>query len=1092
MRRATQSAGLGRRIRFSGWLPEHRPCAQAAAPHFLQAPPIVEDMLYTCAPSASSRGGLERRGGSSRCGSDGEILRALAAAGLLAVVAGGSDLAANKADCSVAISEEAPEGKFDAARWASTLSKIKTGIVSLSVTSVRAFDTHTFGTGSATGFVVDAEKGLILTNRHVTSQGPVVATALFDNHEEVDLKAVYRDPVHDFGLFRYDPAQLKHMGGVAELKLRPDKAKQGLDVKVIGNNAGEKLTVLGAMLARLDREAPFYGRFTYNDFNTFYFQAGSNTSGGSSGSPVVDADGDVIALNAAGKAGTAASFYLPLERVSRAVELLRQGKEVPRGTLQATFVFKPFFELARFGLAPEQIQAARAAGEDVGMLVVQSIVPKGPASGVLEPGDVLLSVQGTRISRFAPLEAILDDGVGETITLEVERGGKTLSVTAVVGDLHAITPHEFLECGDAVFNNFSYQLARCHNVPVDGLGVFVASQGYMLRLAGIPSSALITQVGEHRTRNVQELEAALTAHPDGTRVPVYCMDLGNPTQQQVGMMRIDRTWFPMQLTTRDDPEVGIWTSRPSPPPPEKVLNPSPNGRSTSARFAPGTNAVEKALTRSLVKVTISVPLAVDGMRSLEFIGTGMVVDEKRGLVVCDRNTAPGALCDCLVTFGSSCTIPAHVAYIHPLHNLAVLSYDPALVQGAGVEAVKLKPCSAHELHGQKLWHISSVGSMRSGCSLVSDKGQAIVSQPLMGPASTPPRWQETNIDLVTMKGGASWSSSQDGVLANDEGEVVAYWASFLTQTGRDGRAQDSNYFAGITADTISDMLGPLQGGEPPPVLHTLGVEMEKLGLAAVRDTLMDPETVDEVEARCKHWPPQVMSVRRRCAGTNAQEKLRDSDIILEINGQPIETFRQVEVALRESEADPSSSNTDASPRTAKILLARAGKKLQVDVATSPVVDLVTNRIVCWCGAVLQTPPAAIAAQRGQAMRGVYVASRFHGSPAASHGLSPMSRIVEVDGKPTPDLDALLRIVVSKKDGESVRVKRLDLRDAQLMTSMRVDGKYWPLTEIRRVPGSRTPGGCEPYHWQRSDVTVDPDTGELVFADANRSPLTPAN
>jgi len=477
------------------------------------------------------------------------------------------------------------------------------------------------------------------------------------------------------------------------------------------------------------------------------------------------------------------------------------------------------------------------------------------------------------------------------------------------------------------------------------------------------------------------------------------------------------------------------------------------------------------------------------MRSLEFIGTGMVVDATKGLVVCDRNTAPGALCDCLVTFGSSCTVPAHVAYIHPLHNLAVLSYDPHLVEGAGVEEVKLKRCSAHELHGQKLWHISSVGSMRSGCALVSDKGQAIVSQPLMGPASTPPRWQETNIDLVSMKGSASLSSSQDGVLANDDGEVVAYWASFLTQTGKDGRVQDSHYFAGITADTIEDMLGHMRKGDPPPVLHALGAELEKLGLAAVRDTLMDPATVDEVEARCKHWPPQVMSVRRRWAGTSAQDQLRDSDIILEINGQPIETFREVEVAVGASQVpaeEQKQALQDGAPRIAKLLVARAGRKLEVEVGTSPVVDLVTNRIVSWCGAVLQTPPAAIAAQRGQAQRGVYVASRFHGSPAATHGLPPMSRIVEVDGKPTADIDALLRIVVAKKEGESVRVKRLDLRDAQLMTSMRVDSKYWPLTDIRRVPGPREPGGCEPYHWRRAEVSTDRETGELIYIDASQT------
>jgi hypothetical protein len=37
----------------------------------------------------------------------------------------------------------------------------------------------------ATGFVVDAERGYILTNRHVVCSGPFWGYCIFDNHEEV-------------------------------------------------------------------------------------------------------------------------------------------------------------------------------------------------------------------------------------------------------------------------------------------------------------------------------------------------------------------------------------------------------------------------------------------------------------------------------------------------------------------------------------------------------------------------------------------------------------------------------------------------------------------------------------------------------------------------------------------------------------------------------------------------------------------------------------------------------------------------------------------------------------------------------------------
>lgn len=88
--------------------------------------------------------------------------------------------------------DHAADGSGDARRWLGSLEKSIRAIVSIRLLSVRAFDGNGASFSVATGFVVDLARGIILTNRHVVTPGPVVADAIFLNKEEVDLVPIYR------------------------------------------------------------------------------------------------------------------------------------------------------------------------------------------------------------------------------------------------------------------------------------------------------------------------------------------------------------------------------------------------------------------------------------------------------------------------------------------------------------------------------------------------------------------------------------------------------------------------------------------------------------------------------------------------------------------------------------------------------------------------------------------------------------------------------------------------------------------------------------------------------------------------------------
>lgn len=73
----------------------------------------------------------------------------------------------------------------DSPEWQATIESVVKSVVSIHFCQTCSFDTDMSMSSQATGFVVDAERGYILTNRHVVCAGPFWGYCIFDNHEEV-------------------------------------------------------------------------------------------------------------------------------------------------------------------------------------------------------------------------------------------------------------------------------------------------------------------------------------------------------------------------------------------------------------------------------------------------------------------------------------------------------------------------------------------------------------------------------------------------------------------------------------------------------------------------------------------------------------------------------------------------------------------------------------------------------------------------------------------------------------------------------------------------------------------------------------------
>jgi S1-C subfamily serine protease len=188
-------------------------------------------------------------------------------------------------------------------------------------------------------------------------------------------------------------------------------------------------------------------------------------------------------------------------------------------------------------------------------------------------------------------------------------------------------------------------------------------------------------------------------------------------------------------------------------------------------------------------------------------------------------------------------------------------------------------------------------------------------------------------------------------------------------------------------------------------------------------------------------------VSHRWAGTGSVEQLKDGDVLVSVGGRDVGTIGELDAAL-----------ASADTRAVRVCLFRPGesKLLEVDVDVFDATEgrpLPLDRLVLWAGSALCSTPSLVR-WLWRCPAGVYVSGVAQGSPARHHRLAPGSVIVSVDEVPTPNLDVFLAVVQRKGHNQSLRVRTVNLRGKEAVTTLTTDDVWWPTHDVSWHPSGQ--------------------------------------
>lgn len=268
------------------------------------------------------------------------------------------------------------------------------------------------------GFIIDADKGLVITNNHVIHDADEIRITLHNN-TTLKAKVLGFDEKTDLAVLQVDAKKAKLTAATFG---NSDVMRVGDWILAIGNPFGLGGTVTTGIISARARDI---NSGPYDD----YLQTDASINRGNSGGPMYNMKGEIIGINTAifspsgGSVGI--GFAIPSNLAKPVIDQIIQFGRTRRGWIGV-----------RIQPVTDDIAESLNLGKVRGALVA-SVSPKGPAElAGLKPGDIVTTYNGQPVSEMRTLpRMVAETAVDTKSTMVVWRDGKEITLTVNVAEL---------------------------------------------------------------------------------------------------------------------------------------------------------------------------------------------------------------------------------------------------------------------------------------------------------------------------------------------------------------------------------------------------------------------------------------------------------------------------------------------------------------------------------------------------------------------------------------------------------------------------------------------------------------------------------